>query len=392
MSTSEGTNVAIISNLSTPYRHHLLKRLNDEIKNIKFHNLFTHKRKVNHPWDKIKLEDKLNPVYFGDSMFDEDGNQFWGGYILFKKIRTYLLSNKIKLIILMGYADLTRILLIYWARRMGIPLIIRADSNIFTEARISKLRLLLKQFFIHWLINQSAGLMPMGTCGRAYFRLYNNHNKPTFIVPYEPCYELFLSRNPEVIMNFMIKNKLNPSRQRFIFCGRLVNEKGIDNLIDAFENIIEKRPNWDLILVGTGKLEKEIKSRIQKHMDDRIIMLGFLHSEDMVTCYHCCDVLVLPSIYEPWALVVNEAVASGLAVVSTDVVGAAVELVKDKFNGCLVPPNDIESLAEALISVSDSGTIDQMKSNSLVCLEQWRKQGDPVDGVRSCLHYFKLIE
>ncbi|MFG0275913.1 MAG: glycosyltransferase, partial [Phycisphaerales bacterium] len=76
---------------------------------------------------------------------------------------------------------------------------------------------------------------------------------------------------------------------------------------------------------------------------------------------------------------------SGLAIIATDVVGAAVELVRDGENGRLIPPGSEDALRDALLEVTDPDRIDAMKAASEKSLETWRREADPVEGLRAAL-------
>jgi glycosyltransferase involved in cell wall biosynthesis len=103
-------------------------------------------------------------------------------------------------------------------------------------------------------------------------------------------------------------------------------------------------------------------------------------------------VLVHPSDYEPWALVINEAAAAGMAIVSSSVVGAAAELVRDGFNGRVFPPGDLIQLTDCLMDVTDPAWTASMKQASAEMLKQWRQERDPIDGLRAAMRSAGVIE
>jgi glycosyltransferase involved in cell wall biosynthesis len=119
--------------------------------------------------------------------------------------------------------------------------------------------------------------------------------------------------------------------------------------------------------------------------------LGFQQFDQLVLAYHSCDVLVHPSEYEPWALVINEAVACELPVIATSVVGAAVELVRHRENGLLVPPRSVEAMADAIWEITRTDRYLAMKASCLPILDAWQRAADPVEGVREALRHFGLI-
>jgi glycosyltransferase involved in cell wall biosynthesis len=95
--------------------------------------------------------------------------------------------------------------------------------------------------------------------------------------------------------------------------------------------------------------------------------------------------MVLPSDFEPWALVVNEAAAAGLAIIATDKVGAAAELVRDGVNGFIFPASDLAKLTDRLLEVTDDSRIEELKAGSAGVLNEWRRVADPVNGLRQAL-------
>ena len=84
--------------------------------------------------------------------------------------------------------------------------------------------------------------------------------------------------------------------------------------------------------------------------------------------YRSCDVLVIPSDYEPWALVVNEAAAAGLAIVASNVVGAAAELVARWRQWLLLPGGGSCSVGRPTSATTDAGAIEGLKRGSAVVL------------------------
>src|SRR5206468_849571 len=107
----------------------------------------------------------------------------------------------------------------------------------------------------------------------------------------------------------------------------------------------------------------------------------------LTAIYKLSDVLVLPSDYEPWAVVINEAAAAGLAIVCTDVVGAAAELVRNSLNGYTFPPGELEAFTKRLRQSAPEERIEQLKAASAGVLSDWRRRADPVDGLRAALRY-----
>jgi glycosyltransferase involved in cell wall biosynthesis len=383
--------VAVISNEPTPYRLHVQQRMAKELDGVAVHNIFTHTiSNPSMPW-QMRVGAELNPVFFPQNHIKASRPISFGHIRLFRDIRQHLIQNGIQMIILLGYNDLTRLLLIRWAARMGIPLLLTADSNIFADTRTPWFLRRIKRPFLRWVLRRVAGLMPMGTCGRAYFRSYLDHNLPEFLFPYEPDYASLANFDEQEVIAFREKHNLAPDRKRLLYCGRLVPIKRVDVLLDAFSRVALARPEWDVVIAGDGPLRKMLEGSLNETTRPRVKWLGFLQFRETVLAYHACDVLVHPSEYEPWALVINEAIACELPIISTSVVGAAVELVRHRENGLIISPRSVEGMTDALWEMTKTDRYLEMKAGCAPMLDLWRRAADPVEGVREALRHFGLI-
>ncbi|CAD6492196.1 MAG: D-inositol-3-phosphate glycosyltransferase [Candidatus Argoarchaeum ethanivorans] len=160
-----------------------------------------------------------------------------------------------------------------------------------------------------------------------------------------------------------------------LFVGRIVRMKGLDYLIKSFallENIMD---NVVLVVVGDGPYRKECEYLAKELGDENIIFSGF-QDKMRASYYKTCDVFVLPSIlfgdeYEAWGLVINEAMAFGKPIITTDAVGAADDLVKEGYNGYAVKNKSVEELHETLYKIiSNPGLAKMMGENSRRIFEE----------------------
>ncbi|MFY9264993.1 MAG: glycosyltransferase family 4 protein [Solirubrobacterales bacterium] len=134
-------------------------------------------------------------------------------------------------------------------------------------------------------------------------------------------------------------------RRRLLFVGQLIPRKGIDVLLDALSRVDDA----ELWIAGDGELEDVVAAAARG--DSRIRYLGHLPTEEIMALYPQIDILVVPSRYEVWGLVVDEALAFGRPVVATDQVGAADDLIEAGVTGEIVPAGDAAALAAAINSV-----------------------------------------
>jgi glycosyltransferase involved in cell wall biosynthesis len=271
------------------------------------------------------------------------------------------------------------------AGRLSIPAFVWADSNIHDD-RARGWRLWAKKLILRPLLANAAAILPCGSNGRAYYERYTPPGKPMFYCPNEPDYDEIARTTPSAVEGVRARFGLDPSRRRIIFVGRLVRLKRVDTLIDAFTRLAADRPEWDLLIVGDGPLRTELESRVPAVLKDRVCWTGFISNQPTVNAlYRTADVMVLPSENEAWALVVNEAAASGLAMVVSEVVGAAPELVRDGVNGRLFSPGEVAALTKHLCEVTREGPLASMKQASREIVAEWRSIGDPIEGLRRAL-------
>lgn len=381
--------IAIVSNEMTPYRLRQTELIHDGLEGVRVLNIFTHAvQGKSMPW-KMPIRPDLHILFDEPNRLDSTG-QFANrrSLALFRSIRDTITREGVGMVVLLGYNDLPRLLLIRFLKKAGIPVLVMGDSNVFGDARTQGLKRVVKMCFMRWLLGTIDGLMPAGTCGRAFFRNYKDHDLPEFVVPFVANFEALAQRDEAGVAAFCGRFGLRAGRRRLMYSGRFASVKRVDVLLKAFIAIAPERPEWDLVLAGDGPLRAELEAMIPASLRERVTFTGFLQFEDVCSCYHSCDALVLPSDYEPWALVVSEAMAAGLAVVTTDVVGAAIDLVRPGENGFLVTPRSVPSLEKALRQLTSPGVIDEMKAASPRVLAAWRKWADPAESMRAAVDHF----
>lgn len=134
-----------------------------------------------------------------------------------------------------------------------------------------------------------------------------------------------------------------------LFLGRLAPKKRVSDLIRAFAQIEEDVPESDLVVVGTGPKEAELKDlAVQLGVDDRVSFEGRVSDEAIPRYYASAGVFALPSVWEGHPLTLLEAWASGAPVVTSAVEGIE-EFVEHEETGYLVPPKSPDELADALV-------------------------------------------
>ncbi|MFN3429740.1 MAG: glycosyltransferase family 4 protein [Candidatus Sericytochromatia bacterium] len=141
-----------------------------------------------------------------------------------------------------------------------------------------------------------------------------------------------------------------------LYVGRLERRKGVEVMIDAFAKLRERHPDATLLLAGfstdTGPGQASLLDYLKRRAGalgalDGVRFLGHVPYDELPRYYSGCDVFLAPSLYEPFGMVYLEAMACGKVAVGCDA-GGVPEIIQHGQTGILVPPGDVESLAQAL--------------------------------------------
>lgn len=385
---SDARTVVAIWNELAPYRLSFLKRVRREAPDIRLINLFTNSVTNNSmPW-AMEIPEELD-IRHDPSFRAQYGVLMNRGSLrLHRWTMDVLRKEKPVFALVAGHDEVSRWLTLWRAKGIGVPMVHHSDANIFGQPRPRGIRTGVRSFYLRRILSRVSAVMPSGTAGRAYYRCFLPHSVPEFLCPLEPDYAMLATRDPAAEAEFRAKHGLRDGRHRFLCSGRLVPVKRVDVLVQAFVSIAAEAPEWDLVIAGTGPLREQIEARVPAHLKDRVRFLGFLQASELRYCYRSCDALVHAAVDEPWGLVINEAVASDLAVLATDVTGAALDLVRHNVNGLLTVPGSIESMAAAMRATTKGDTCARLRANAARSLADWRIAADPVAGLRAATEHF----
>ena len=375
--------LAIVCNSVPPYRAHFHRRVVEEMPELRLHTLVSH---TDARWPTVEMpEINLHRFDGGDDVFRQHlPLRSWREWRRAGRMIQFLRRERVDAVLIQGYNEVGRLRLLNWASRSGLRVLFWSDSNVHGD-HARGLKLLVKRALLGWVQRRCDAILVCGRLGRAYWRRYGVPDEKLFVSPVEPDYAAFAGEAGGVNEDPPAGLADCPGVDRWLlYSGRLTEVKRVDRLIDAFNALAPEFPGWGLAVAGSGDLEPALRARVDPAAADRVRWLGFVPSEErLAAVYRACDVLVLPSSYEPWALVVNEAAAAGLALVATGVVGAAPELIRSGRNGWVVPEGDQEALVEAVRETMRN--IEQRKAASAAVLADWRRDGDPIEGLRRAL-------
>jgi 1,2-diacylglycerol 3-alpha-glucosyltransferase len=176
----------------------------------------------------------------------------------------------------------------------------------------------------------------------------------------------------------------------FLYVGRLLPIKNVDGLIQAYKrylNLDNTDAKLPLTIVGDGPERDRLQKMAAGVRNGEIRFLGNKQPDEIPELYANAKVFVLPSISEPWGLVTNEAMASGLPVLISNKCGSS-EMINHGENGLLFTPKDQMELAELMATVTEN---DQLRSHLAQNAVETIKEYTPEKYAERCAKFFKTL-
>jgi len=164
-------------------------------------------------------------------------------------------------------------------------------------------------------------------------------------------------------------------RPTLLFAGRLIQAKGIFDLLDAMP-IILRQVDCHLLIAGEGEEKEEIKSRIEKaNLKQYISLLGYVDSDHLSDIYRSTSVFILPTYFgEGFPTVISEAMSFGLPIVTTPLRGSRDHL-HDEVNTLFVPPRNPDAIANAVIRLlKDPKLCEEMGRANLAKVQEFKPE------------------
>ena len=150
-----------------------------------------------------------------------------------------------------------------------------------------------------------------------------------------------------------------PREKAFLYVGRYIDRKGMKTLLSAYQSYrSEVSDPWKLWTVGTGAWSKQIQDI--KGVQD----WGFVQPDRLPQIMRTAGAFILPSLYEPWGVVLHEAATAGLPLLASNACGAAVHLLRDQYNGYVHESGDDKHLTESMVRLAGLSA-DQLAQFSL---------------------------
>ena len=248
-----------------------------------------------------------------------------------------------------GYFHLTMLFAILWSWLHNVPYIINSESQLLN--RRSGWKSLIKKILLSPIVKKASAYLPAGKFAGEYLIHYGADPQKIFYFPNTPDVEFFIRESDKYRKEKnKVKKELGIDKEYVIlFVGRLIKVKALFTLLRGFKEAKKRFDNVSLLIVGDGVLRKSLEGFIEKKEIEDVHFAGFVSPEELPCYYAISDIFVLPSHYEPWGVVVNEAMASALPIILSDKVGSRGDLLKEGENGYCFESGNYNELADTMI-------------------------------------------
>jgi glycosyltransferase involved in cell wall biosynthesis len=336
-----------------------------------FENIELSGSEKNYPWFQTVAQDRFaNYCLFPNNLLENiPENKLWAA------LKNHLETSNPDVVVLMGYSLGVMRHARYWCESRKIATVLISDSNQFDKKRHRLFEylkyLIVRKFDAAFVAGKSSGFY-LQSLGMPQNRIAYGCD----VVDVQAISGQAL-RNKENIDQIQKKYDL-PSKY-ILFVGRLIPEKNVLGLVSAFEKFLngdQTKKDWHLVICGSGPEEEHLQNLLRKLSPDkrsRVHLLGFVAPDGVIDLFSGASLFILPSVSEPWGLVVNEAMACGLPVIVSQKAGASFDLVRNEENGWIIDPLDSEQITRVLCNATglDENTRQKMGRRSRELIADW---------------------
>lgn len=264
-----------------------------------------------------------------------------------KRLIAIMKAKKYDFLQINGYSDVIRLSLIMYAKLHHIPYAIESDTQLAVPKNI--LKRCIKSLLLHFVFSGNGYGFAGGSRQRRLFSYYGMAESHIYTLPMTVDAATF-SAIAQTESKEEYKRRLGFGDKKVVlYAGRFEPEKNIEVLLTAFQGLCRRHQDCVLCLIGKGSLKEDLQNLCERTViSDRVYFYPYMLMPMLAEYYSMADVFVLPSVYEPWGLVVNEALACRTPVIASDRVGAVDDLISAGINGDVFPYADAGTLSDMI--------------------------------------------
>ena len=272
------------------------------------------------------------------------------------KIFKYIKKDKYDHIVATNYSYFTEMAALIYMKLRKIPYYFETDGGIIKNEN------LLKKIYKKFLISNAKGYFSPSKSSDEYLKYYGARNDLIYRYPFTSLFEAdILKEIPSEEEQCNLRKELGIRENKIVLSvGQFIYRKGYDILLKACRSLDEE---IGVYIIG-GKITKEYLDIIKKYNLKNIYFEEFKSKEELSKYYKAADLFVLPTREDIWGLVINEAMAHALPIVTTNNCVSGIELVEENVNGYIIDTEDDKSLTNSIKKILYNENMKLMKINS----------------------------
>ena len=341
--------VVIITNIPAPYRVDFFDYLQKEYKDYEFTIIYSSKNEDNRSW-QIQGE-SLKTSVFLESKTIKITNGFDPKYIHIPWGVGKVLDKIAPDVVVGSEYNPTVIQALLYCKRKKIPYVSWTDGTLFSERNINIVQKFLRKF----VMKHAGSYIASSTKSKEAQLAYG--------AKAEKCHVSLLTVDVEKY----IQQPQGQGTGKILCVGRLENLKGIDLLLKA---LLKVKSNYTLYLAGDGDAAESLKQLTKElGLEEKVHFLGMLNRPELLKHYADSDLFVLPTRQDCFALVVLEAMCSGLPMVCSKYAEGAVDMIEEGKNGFIIDPYDEDAFSacmEKLLTNRELRSSMQKQSDAII--------------------------
>jgi glycosyltransferase involved in cell wall biosynthesis len=247
-----------------------------------------------------------------------------------------------------GYAYATFWIVMLSAKLRGVPILFGTDATRLEPRSLRRWKVFVKRLLLPRIFQLATVVIVPSSAGVQFIRSLGIGDNRVVLTPYTVNNEWWMEQSNKVD-RVVVRERwgIPQSAPTVLFCAKLQSWKRPLDLLRAF--VRADVPEAHLIYAGEGPLRAELELEARRQgVFERVRFLGFVNQTGLPEVYRSSELLVLPSEYEPFGVVVNEAMLCGCVVAASDRVGAGPDLIRPGETGFLFPCGDVDALAKTI--------------------------------------------
>lgn len=268
-----------------------------------------------------------------------------------------------------GWSDQGGLAALDWCARRDIPVILMSESQAHDEPRRWA-----KETVKRRIVRLCSGALVGGTPHKNYLAALGMPADHIFL-GYDVVDNEYFARGADAARQAgeSLRRSLSLPNRYFLASKRFIPKKNLIRLVEAYARFRRRASApWDLVILGNGPLEQEVRRTIASlDVSEHVHLPGFKQYHEMPNYYGLASAFIHASTTEQWGLVVNEAMAAGLPVLVSKRCGCAADLVHDGINGLLLEPENVNSIADAMLQTAEHPDLPSMGAASRHVIAAW---------------------